>query len=80
MRTALSASSAVSPAHGAPALLPQPPTRPSVFITWQATNVVIDTGPDFHAQAIAAGIHRLDAVLYTHGHADHILAWTTCVP
>ena len=48
-------------------------TRPSVLISWGGHNVVIDTGPDFHAQAIRAGISRLDAVLYTHGHADHIL-------
>jgi phosphoribosyl 1,2-cyclic phosphate phosphodiesterase len=48
-------------------------TRPSVLISWQGRNVVIDTGPDFHAQAIQAGIRRVDAVLYTHGHADHIL-------
>jgi len=52
-------------------------TRPSVLISWPATgpahNVVIDTGPDFHAQAVREGIHRLDAVFYTHGHADHIL-------
>jgi len=48
-------------------------TRPSVLISWEGHNVVIDTGPDFHAQAIRAGIRRLDAVLYTHGHADHVL-------
>jgi phosphoribosyl 1,2-cyclic phosphate phosphodiesterase len=35
--------------------------------------VVIDTGPDFHAQAIRAGLRHVDAVLYTHGHADHVL-------
>jgi phosphoribosyl 1,2-cyclic phosphate phosphodiesterase len=48
-------------------------TRPSVLIAWEGHNVVIDTGPDFHAQAIREGIRRLDAVFYTHGHADHIL-------
>jgi len=48
-------------------------TRPSVLISWQDHNVLIDTGPDFHAQAIREGIRRLDAVLYTHGHADHVL-------
>ncbi len=35
--------------------------------------VLIDTGPDFHAQAIREHITRLDAVFYTHPHADHIL-------
>jgi len=48
-------------------------TRPSVLIAYADHSVLIDTGPDFHAQAIRAGIHRLDAVLYTHGHADHVL-------
>ncbi len=66
--------SAVSPGGGGPAPSPHNRrTRPSVLICWQGHSVVIDTGPDFHAQAIAAGIHRLDAVLYTHGHADHVL-------
>ena len=36
------------------------------------TTVVIDTGPDFRQQMIAAGVGRADAVLYTHPHADHI--------
>jgi phosphoribosyl 1,2-cyclic phosphate phosphodiesterase len=48
-------------------------TRPSVLVSWESHNVLIDTGPDFHAQAIRANIRRLDAVLYTHGHADHVL-------
>jgi phosphoribosyl 1,2-cyclic phosphate phosphodiesterase len=48
-------------------------TRPSILISWEGHNVVIDTGPDFHAQAIRAGLRRVDAVLYTHGHADHVL-------
>jgi phosphoribosyl 1,2-cyclic phosphate phosphodiesterase len=48
-------------------------TRPSVLISWEGHNVVIDTGPDFHAQAIRENLRRVDAVLYTHGHADHVL-------
>jgi phosphoribosyl 1,2-cyclic phosphate phosphodiesterase len=48
-------------------------TRPSVLLAYNDRNVLIDTGQDFHAQAIREGIERLDAVLYTHGHADHVL-------
>lgn len=48
-------------------------TRPSVLVSWNTHHVLIDTGPDFHAQAIRENIQRLDAVLYTHGHADHVL-------
>jgi phosphoribosyl 1,2-cyclic phosphate phosphodiesterase len=48
-------------------------TRPSLAITYNGHTVLIDTGPDFHAQAIREGIHSVDAVLYTHGHADHVL-------
>lgn len=36
------------------------------------TTVVIDTGPDFREQMIAARVERIDAVLYTHAHADHL--------
>jgi phosphoribosyl 1,2-cyclic phosphate phosphodiesterase len=54
--------------------------RPSVLVRWKEAGdggreraVVIDTGPDFRTQALRVGLKRLDAVFYTHSHADHIL-------
>jgi phosphoribosyl 1,2-cyclic phosphate phosphodiesterase len=52
--------------------------RPSALIRWNEPDarertVVIDTGPDFREQALGASLTRVDAVLYTHSHADHIL-------
>ena len=50
--------------------------RPSVLLRWteggHARSVLIDTGPDFRAQAMRERITHIDAVLYTHSHADHI--------
>ncbi len=45
--------------------------RCSVWVDAPKASVVIDTGPDFRYQALRAGIGKLDAVLFTHGHKDH---------
>jgi phosphoribosyl 1,2-cyclic phosphate phosphodiesterase len=55
--------------------------RPSVLLRWHQPSqggerervVVIDTGPDFREQALRNKLSRVDAVFYTHSHADHIL-------
>ena len=47
--------------------------RPSVWIEYQGTSVVIDTTPDFRTQALRAAMPRLDAILITHPHADHVM-------
>ncbi len=48
-------------------------TRPSVLVEYDGRVILIDTTPDFRQQAIREKITRLDAILYTHAHADHIL-------
>ena len=47
--------------------------RPSVYIEVDGWGLLIDTAPDLRQQALRTGIRRIDAILYTHAHADHIL-------
>jgi phosphoribosyl 1,2-cyclic phosphate phosphodiesterase len=54
--------------------------RVSVLLSRDGRNAVIDTTPDFRAQALAARVDRLDAVLLTHGHADHVLGFDDVRP
>jgi phosphoribosyl 1,2-cyclic phosphate phosphodiesterase len=46
--------------------------RSSVMISSPLANVVIDTGPDFRQQMLREGVTRLDAVVFTHEHKDHL--------
>lgn len=52
-------------------------TRPSIAIAFSDGTtdrcILIDSGPDFREQALREHLQRIDAVLYTHSHADHIL-------
>ena len=47
--------------------------RCSAFVEAAGINIVIDTGPDFRQQALANNIPKVDAVLFTHHHFDHIV-------
>ena len=47
--------------------------RPSIYVETAAARVLVDAGPDLRAQALRHRITRVDAIVFTHGHADHIL-------
>ena len=49
-------------------------TRPSVYVeTDGGEALLVDAGPDLRNQALAFNVRRVDALLFTHGHSDHIL-------
>lgn len=46
--------------------------RSSIWVQTDDVSVVIDSGPDFRYQMLRAGVNKLDAIVYTHGHKDHV--------
>jgi phosphoribosyl 1,2-cyclic phosphate phosphodiesterase len=47
-------------------------TRSSIVIEAPEGRILIDTGPDLRAQLLACGVPRVDAIIFTHAHADHV--------
>ena len=47
--------------------------RPSIYVQSDSASVLVDAGPDLRQQALRHHITRVDAIVFTHGHADHIL-------
>lgn len=45
--------------------------RPSIFIEVNGYNILVDTSPDMRQQLLSIDCQRIDAVFYTHSHADH---------
>ena len=50
-------------------------TRPSILIDLDGFRLLVDTSTDLRAQALREGIDRVDAVFYTHAHADHVFGF-----
>lgn len=47
-------------------------TRPSILVESGTTRILVDSTPDLREQLLAARVRELDAVVYTHAHADHL--------
>lgn len=47
-------------------------TRPSIAVAYDRRRILVDTTPELRLQAVTHKLERIDAVVYTHAHADHI--------
>jgi phosphoribosyl 1,2-cyclic phosphate phosphodiesterase len=47
--------------------------RPSVVVSYGTTRILVDTTPELRLQCVTHGVESIDAVVYTHAHADHVM-------
>jgi phosphoribosyl 1,2-cyclic phosphate phosphodiesterase len=48
-------------------------TRPSIYLETDRVRILVDTSTDLRVQALTTRIRRVDAILFTHSHADHVM-------
>lgn len=46
--------------------------RPAVLIKWRGVTLLVDTPPELRLQLLRANVTSIDAILFTHTHADHV--------
>jgi phosphoribosyl 1,2-cyclic phosphate phosphodiesterase len=54
--------------------------RVSVLVEWQDFTCVVDCGPDFRYQMLRSGCEKIDAILFTHEHSDHVMGFDDIRP